>query len=399
MEITKIKQLRVFEKMVTSCILKEFNNYLNSERKTYLSENSLIPDNYENEFTSAENIQGEVFRLVLSKVFENILCEKEFSFSDGTNTNIKYGELLHEGLVIYFSEALSLKYNLAIDEVNNAEEKIIFVRQIRESLENNFKPLVFTCDAKTILSVVNKEDLTKICDNDAVKRYLSQKQINEQKVIEESNNKDNELVENQNLNDINKNIVSTETELTKNENKLSEDFTQEESKENTYVLQEEHTNNNNSHNTKNYEDNDELLTYTNKYDNLYSDFADISQSDLIEEEEKTELTDNNGNIRLISTDEYTKICMKSVNGKTITPEELKLLEYYDLHNFGENEQVNKNDNKKYKVTNINKPVVNAPTKKLKKAGFTQKLVPLLIVAGVIILGIVCGMAIFKLKGM
>ena len=306
---------------------------------------------------------------------------------------------MHEGLVIYFSEALSLKYNLAIDEVNNAEEKIIFVRQIRESLENNFKPLVFTCDAKTILSVVNKEDLTKICDNDAVKRYLSQKQINEQKVIEESNNKDNELVENQNLNDINKNIVLTETELTKNENKLSEDFTQEESKKNTYVLQEEHTNNNNSHNKNNYEDNDELLTYTNKYDNLYSDFADISQSDLIEEEEKTELTDNNGNIRLISTDEYTKICMKSVNGKTITPEELKLLEYYDLHNFGENEQVNKNDNKKYKVTNINKPVVNAPTKKLKKAGFTQKLVPLLIVAGVIILGIVCGMAIFKLKGM
>lgn len=361
MELSKLKQLRVFEKMVLSCVLNEFGKYLTTDKRNELSSQSLIPDDYEKEFTSAENIQGEIFRLVLSHVFENILCVKEISLSDGSSPSIKYGELLQESLIVYFAEALSLKYNMAIDSVPNTEDKIIFIKKIRDSLENNFKPLVFSCNATAILSVINDEEITKQCDSDAVKRYLMNKNKEKETILEESKTP----------------IV---------EEKIEEDAVKNTPSANTI------------------EENEEDIT---------DNFLDIKQDDLIDEEpiEETKLTDENGNIRLISTEEYTKICMKTVNGKEITPEEMKLLEYYDEHNFEDDEPIkkqkrkqikpikNNNQNQNIKTNqNIKVEQVNKPNSIKQNATLSQKLAPVFLVVIVMVLGVICGIALFKLKG-
>ena len=112
--------------------------------------------------------------------------------------------------------------------------------------------------------------------------------------------------------------------------------------------------------------------------------------------------EENSELRLITEEEYAEICMKTVNGKELTPEDIKLLDYYDRHNFGETEPTPVTPEEtveRIEAYEEQGPVLSLekPSRKKDSSGFAQKYLPLFMVILTILLGVIVGISIFRIR--
>lgn len=455
MEARQLMQLRAYEKMLIARILDDYGIFLSEEKKRILAEKSLIPDDFEQTFTSKENLQGEIVRLVFRKVFEHIECTKNMVFSDGTNPKIPYGEYLNLGLVVYFSKELSQKYGLSIDDLPELNSNLELILKMKELLQDNFSPLVFGSDAISILNAANNPEFTKICDSDAVKKYI----VN----LNKADNKDNEkeVVESitgegkvfppiyangvqyikyidehgqvHMIKSINPHLVSTayremitslsggkkinareffeslrkhgenipiHNELDIQKSRLSHEesdmlntiYSDKELMQKAGGMTIEHSSDMNVH----IVGDDVAITDKNETGTITTQSFDGNQSvePSLHPEESSEL-------RLITTDEYVELCMRTVNGKPLTEQEYQLMEYYDRHYYKDENpaQVTPEAAQKRTEKYQEGPTLKLdPSKSYKNpSGFAQKFLPVFIVILTVLIGIIVGIAVFKIK--
>lgn len=395
MKANQIRQLRSFERMVTYKIIEIYNAYLTNEKKEELSKNTLIKDDYTNTFTSPENIQGEIIRLVFKEIFKNIKCTKSINFSDGSKRNIDYGTDIYYGLISYYSKDLSSKINFKIDTNSEYELYYDLIIKLKEKLNMVFETMAFNCDALTLLNAANEETLTKESDKDAVKRYITENKKKETektslnikvfpllyikgvqylKYIDESKEEHLIKISNPSL------TSKTYKELLTKQNTTAEDILSSlaNNKETIPDINKNLTPNSKlSHGEK-----DLLDTFYGKKEEIFND-----------ELEKTQKLDRFTNIKLITEAEYEKLCMKSVNNKKLTDEELAQMEYFDIYYFGSGSNQNSKEEKQTKEENIKFKKEDDT----KKGGFMEKYTPLFALFAVIILGIIFGLIIFNIK--
>lgn len=409
----QLEQLRSFERMVASKVIKFYGGYLTTEAKEELMKQSLITNEYYNHFTSPENIQGEMVRLVFSKVFEKIPCTKGIKFSDNQKRNIKYGIDIFHGLIAYYSKELSEKTNIKIDEIpayKNDYDKII---KIKEKLGVVFETMVFNCDALTILNAASLEEITKECDKNAVINYIKESKNESTQTNNISKTKKIfplvYLSENQYLKVINEDgtkqmikmqnpsLVSKTYKDLLNKKKdedliLAEDILQALTKIGETI----------PFYTKKVEPNSKLSSSEKDLlDTFYGKKDELFNEEKVEiPNETNKLTTPNkqkNNVKLITEEEYEKLCMKSVNNKKLTDEELEQMEYFDIYYFGNGNEITNND--KIVVNQIPKQNTGIKPKqtfyKEAKQGYAQKYTPLFALLIVILLGIVFGFIIFK----
>lgn len=446
MEAKQISQLRAFEKLIKEKILSDYGTFITEDRKNQLISSTLISDEFDKVFTSPQNLQGEMFRLVLDKVFEHIICTKNMEFSDGTSPNIRYGDYLKDGLIAYFSKELSEKHGIKIDSIEKLQENMEMFLKVKEVLQGNFYPLVFSCDANAILSAVNLPDLTKLCDKDAVKKYIESLNKKDDKEITESLSGKGKIyppiyangvqyikyIDEDNhvhmIKSSNPKLVSASyKEMIEKEKKGetidSEDFYETLKKHGEAIplfKESEIKSSKLSHSESNmldtiYSDRD-LMFKAGDETTQHSSDMDVHivgtnvvvtdendnrkvKTDVYEENNTTDPSleaDETKEPRLISEEEYVEICNKSVNGKSVSEDEMRLLEYYDRYYFGDFAPLNE-EQKQQEL---------GPTMKLEQSskpkhtsGFAQKFLPVFIVLITIVVGIILGVAIFKLKGM
>jgi len=452
MEAKQIAQLRAFEKMLVARMLINYGSFLSEEMKKNLTQNTLIPDDFNKIFTSPENLQGEILRLVLNKVFSNIECTKNMEFSDGSVQKVPYGEYLKQGLIIYFAKEFSKMYNLSIDEVPTLNSNLESVLKIMETLNINFMPLVFNSDAIGILVAANIKEITKACDNDAAKKYIEN--INK--------TKDNEIIERikgrgkisppmyangvQYIKYVDEKgevhlIKSSDPKFVSNTYKeLLFSLTRGEEPDaykfyetlrkhgETIPLENEvdvigsklSSEESNMLNTI-YSDRDLMFNADNKTTTHSTDMNVHLVGDKVAITDQNNVgkvttqtfdgnvpvstqakVEENSELRLITEEEYAEICMKTVNGKELTPEDIKLLDYYDRHNFGETEPTPVTPEEtveRIEAYEEQGPVLSLekPSRKKDSSGFAQKYLPLFMVILTILLGVIVGISIFRIR--
>ncbi len=450
--IEQIKKLREFAKSIIDHIKEDYGGFLGEEKLNMISEQTLIPEDYYKLFTGPQNLQGEIIRLVFRKVFEHIECSKNIGFSDGTTKTIPYGNLLKESLVSYYSYELAKKYNINIDEPN--AQHIELINKIKEKLGQNFESLIFNCDANAILSATNDNNITKMCDNDAVKKYIEtlnnakQKETKDDKTITESVkgkgkvyppiysngsqyikyvDEDNEI---HMIKSTNPKVVSSAYKdmvmnLQPGEEIDTEKFFQTLKKhgENIPLFKESEINPSRLTSSEAtmldtlYGDKDIMFKsqgtstlHSNDMNvHIVNDDVVLTHQDVLGRTTMSDFTENKTTSpslnaddvktpRLISEEEYEKLCMKAVNGKPFTSQELREMEYFDLYYYGKSdvksnlpESVKKEDAKR----RLGQHKANINT--TNTSGFAQKYLPAFVVLITILLGIVVGIVLYYLK--
>lgn len=453
MEARQIAQLRAFEKMLIARILNDYGIFLSEEKKKFLAENTIISDDFNQQFTSPENLQGVLMRLVFNKVFGNIECTKNMDFSDGSVHKVPYGEYLKQGLIIYFANEFSKKYNLPIDEVLSLKDNLEAIIKIKDVLQINFLPMVFNSDAIAILISANIKEITKLCDNDAAKKYIENKNKTKDKEIIESikgkgkisppmyangvqyikyvdEKGETHLIKSSDPKFVSASYRELLANLSKGEELDAYKFYESLRKHGeTIPLENEvdvigsklSSEEANMLNTI-YSNNDLMLeakvkdeTTTHSVDmnvHLVGDKVAITdQNDVgkvtTQTFEGNEPVVENAvpqeylELRLITQDEYEKIIMKKVNGKEITEEELKLLDYYDRINFADEEPTPttpEETEERIEAYQEQGPVMKMqPSRRKASSGFAQKYLPIFMVILTIMLGIIVGISIFRIK--
>ena len=372
MKANQIRQLRSFERMVTYKIIEIYNAYLTNEKKEELSKNTLIKDDYTNTFTSPENIQGEIIRLVFKEVFKNIKCTKSINFSDGSKRNIDYGTDIYYGLISYYSKDLSSKINFKIDTNSEYELYYDLIIKLKEKLNMVFETMAFNCDALTLLNAANEETLTKESDKDAVKRYITENKKKETektslnikvfpllyikgvqylKYIDESKEEHLIKISNPSL------TSKTYKELLTKQNTTAEDILSSLANNKEAIPD---INKNLTPSSKlSHGEKDLLDTFYGKKEEIFND-----------ELEKTQKLDRFTNIKLITEEEYEKLCMKSVNNKKLTDEELAQMEYFDIYYFGSGSNQNSKEEKQLVSSRWNDcstmSIIHTPTEEERK---------------------------------
>lgn len=432
MEKEKINKLRSFEKAIKEKVMELYGNYLNDDKKNSFLDKTAINDDFSYEFSGPDNIQGVVIRLVFNDLFNHIITNKEFDFSDGSKNSIPYGKCLKKGLVELFSQELSNKYNVKIDTLKNINNDLDLASKAKDKLQAGFYPLVLTCDAISIVGALNNEEITKVVDKDAVKRYI--KSLKEDKVKETNNTEAKTLEEKGTIyppiykngekfikyvdgeNNIHlikiKNIEETsriyKEVLNQSEGKIDAyDFLQalRKSGESVPLIDKSITN------TKlTSSETDMLNTLYDNNELILQVKEELSKEDTSNQET---LSVKKGNIKLITEEEYIKLCNRAVNGHKLTEEELNMLNYYDKVTYGnETNLVGSETNtiiqevKEIKENKEeNKEEINEEEKEVKltltnkQYGYTRKSLPVLILIVTIVIGLVAGIVLYKLKTM
>ena len=329
------------------------------------------------------------------KVFKNIKCTKSINFSDGSKRNIDYGTDIYYGLISYYSKDLSSKINFKIDTNSEYELYYDLIIKLKEKLNMVFETMAFNCDALTLLNAANEETLTKESDKDAVKRYITENKKKETektslnikvfpllyikgvqylKYIDESKEEHLIKISNPSL------TSKTYKELLTKQNTTAEDILSSLANNKEAIPD---INKNLTPNSKlSHGEKDLLDTFYGKKEEIFND-----------ELEKTQKLDRFTNIKLITEAEYEKLCMKSVNNKKLTDEELAQMEYFDIYYFGSGSNQNSKEEKQTKEENIKFKKEDDT----KKGGFMEKYTPLFALFAVIILGIIFGLIIFNIK--
>ncbi len=409
MNQNQINQLRLFVKMVIGSIIKEYGGFLSEEKRRLLDENTLIPDNYSGSFSSMESLQGEAIRIVFKNIFHNIECKKEIDFSDGTKKNINYGKYLKDGIVELFSQELAEKHNIKIDKKEDISQNVEIVNKVKNSLGEGFNALAFNCDANVILSTINIPEITKACEANAVKEYIvasnKEKEENSKvkgivtaplyingsqyiKYIDENNTPHM-------IKSINPKVVSTTYKEMIDKSAQGEEFdiekffqTLKKQGEMIPILSDSIA----KPSKLSSEESDMLDTIYGDRKEIFKESNNNSSS-----LSSTIVSNDNTKALLISEEEYEKLCMKAVNNKPLTAEELKQMEYFDLYYFGDGENKPEAKNPEPQVQTEKEVPVKLELEKKNTTGFAHKYLPVFLILTTIAIGIIFGAIVFKLK--
>ncbi len=358
MNVFQLKKLREFESAMKKQIINDYNNFLTSSKKEELLNDTLIKNDYNNHFTSTENIQGEIIRLIFDKVFDKISCNKNIKFNDG-NRIIPYASNIKFGLIIYYSNEFANKNKIRIDSpLVNTE--VDFIKQLKDKLGTTFETIAFNCDGLTLLNAANIPEIIKQCDSHAVKKYVQSRKTKEKEGLTLTSrikllipliyiNGEQYLLyiidDKETIIKINNPTIVSKTyrQMLKNgKNGVDiNEFFNTITKAGEIIPAYNNTLNNSSKLTN--EEKKLLDTLYTKKDNLFK-----NKNIDIDDCPTTKIS-----IRLITEDEYEKLCMKTINNISLTDEEIQLMTFFDNYHYGDkNNQISnipntlKQDNKK-----------------------------------------------------
>lgn len=376
MDSNKIAILKSFEGFIKKNISKYYNGIILDDMLSF----ECINDETTIEFLEKSTVQGYVIREIFKTLLNNVICVKQFDFSNGEKISIEYGYALYNGLVEYFARDLSSKMNL---KINKNDDYDVILNFLALNMNDELKKIVFNENASIILERIGNDVLTEYCDNNAVKKYISDKQakkdksdmflsiayINGSQYIKYIDHENNiKFVRTHNSEEILNEYRNELSKLSKNENLNSKDFFEKLISQNKKLSLET---------TGEFDRSRLLKSEKEMLDRIYPS----------KNKQNTNVTEAQEELKLITEQEYEKLCNKAIN-KKLTDHELHLLELYDKHYYEEEVE------EESKVQ-----TENAPVPKLQKknnSGFAQKNSMILFTFLALILGAIFGMLLFKI---
>ena len=172
--VTLLK-VRQFEDASKIWIINRFGNLIPEEKINLLYSKSFVDEKILENADEPQKIFGAVLRTLLSCVI-NIKCKKELEVAPNESEPIYYGEYLEKGIIELYVQELASKYNISVDERLDLKDNLDMATKIREKLGIELDSKIFINNAISILEAAQLDELTKKCDEEAIKSFQDKKE-------------------------------------------------------------------------------------------------------------------------------------------------------------------------------------------------------------------------------
>lgn len=329
-----LNQVKQFESLIKSYLIKEFGEYIPNDRVTLLYGRNYADDIKSN---NEEQIKGELTRKMLDDLI-NISCYKEIRVSDELVIPLPYGVSLEDAVINYFANKLSDKYGFSIDQIPGLQEDMEIVAELDKKLEGNLEKRIFNEDAISLLKGTAFNYIVQKYDEAALADYLiNMDSLSNDKLDQDKTNElldDNMKIENidgkQYVEYTDQNNQVQLTEIT-NDQELQNDIKEsiEQSQDGTIDSKEL-----NDKITENKETN---YMSVNMLD-FVKEHGRISEMETVKPEveakpETQPILEKPS--RKLTLEEYEELCQRFANNEELTLDELKLLRNTNVNDLEE----------------------------------------------------------------